>query len=202
MGYSTYVTISMSTPDYKDVGEQMLMEIKDYFKDKMDLEFEDWGQKISLGDCRWYGMDEEMYTISTRFHKVLFTIYGDGDDSDDIWYEYWLDGARQTIGVRFDDFCRRRLIPYDKDGNREYQLPAAYLDRTQPVRSVADELFAMSAGEVSSLGAAVLRCVSNRLQADTFHIGDSVRKAYDANNAAAMLEALTGCTMEELMQYE
>lgn len=202
MGYDTYVTISMSTPDYKDVGEQMLMEIKDYFKNKMDFEFEDWGQEISLGDCRWYGMDEEMYAMSTRFRKVLFTIYGDGDDADDIWYEYWLDGACQTTGVRFDDFCRRRLVPYDKDGNGAYQLPAAYLDRTQPVRSVADELFAMSAGEVSSLGASVLRCVSNRLQADAFHIGDSVRKAYDANNAAAMLEALTGCTMEELMQYE
>lgn len=58
------------------------------------------------GNAKWYDHDNDMLELSKKFPTVLFTLYGDGEESDDMWYTYYLDGAYQHAPARieYDDF--------------------------------------------------------------------------------------------------
>lgn len=63
-----------------------------------------WGES-----SKWNSWEEDMICLSLKFPDVLFTLSGDGDDSDDKWIAYFHDGKEQ--------FCRGETVypEYDPD---------------------------------------------------------------------------------------
>lgn len=48
---------------------------------------------------KWYGHDRDMKMISSLYSGVLFTLTGWGEEQDDIWVNYYLDGNSYFHGV-------------------------------------------------------------------------------------------------------
>lgn len=44
---------------------------------------------------KWYEHDEDMKDVSKKFKHALFELYGDGEESDDFWRNYYYRGAMQ-----------------------------------------------------------------------------------------------------------
>lgn len=63
--------------------------------------------------AKWYDADEDMLLLSTRFPGVVFSLRGYGEESEDIWEHYYLDGCMQDANVRLvqDDFDPAALLP-------------------------------------------------------------------------------------------
>lgn len=64
----------------------------------------------------WYDHQKDMGRLSVAFPDVLFTLWGCGQETDDQWKEYYLDGkcqlARTTI--TYPDFDKGKLKDLNK----------------------------------------------------------------------------------------
>lgn len=60
---------------------------------------------------KWYDHKQEMKEYSSKYPKVLFILSGEGEESGDLWREYYLDGKVQTCKARitFDTFDESKL---------------------------------------------------------------------------------------------
>lgn len=83
--------------------------------DKMGV-FE-WGSADDgyTGYLKWYDHSEDMCLLSARFPEVLFHLAGNGDDPEDLWEAWFLNGAMQycPAKITYDPFDRNKLIPYN-----------------------------------------------------------------------------------------
>lgn len=48
---------------------------------------------------KWYEHEQDMLLLSARFPNALFTLEGDGEDSDDRWQDYYLGGRVMHGGI-------------------------------------------------------------------------------------------------------
>ena len=69
----------------------------DYDVDNLDTLFEE--------EMKWYDATSDMIKLSERFPNVLFELSGKGEEHDDIWKEYYYNGACQHCAGRivFDE---------------------------------------------------------------------------------------------------
>ena len=72
------------------------------------------GELYTGDSISWYACDQDMHELSCRYPGVLFTVYGDGEESGDLWYTYLLNGQVQHDPVRleFDGFQHHKLRPW------------------------------------------------------------------------------------------
>ena len=61
---------------------------------------------------KWYGHDQDMKMISSLYPGVVFALTGWGEEQDDIWVNYYLDGNSYFHGVEikfpsFDEVIER-----------------------------------------------------------------------------------------------
>lgn len=72
------------------------------------------GKRLHLieDSTKWYDRQIDMKKLSTKFKDVLFELYGNGDESEDIWLEYYKNGGMQRCEARiiFDDFNENLII--------------------------------------------------------------------------------------------
>lgn len=71
--------------------------------------------------AKWYDHVKDMTILSSRFQGVLFELYGDGEDAEDIWVHYFKNGMSQYRPgeIRYDDYDERKLkCEYDDVCNR------------------------------------------------------------------------------------
>ncbi len=47
--------------------------------------------------CKWYKSEEDMKAFSKKHPEALFRLDGEGEDSDDLWQQYWRNGKCQNI---------------------------------------------------------------------------------------------------------
>lgn len=61
--------------------------------------------------CKWYDHEEEMKDVSKKFPDVLFTLEGEGEESDDIWKKYFKNGKMQSCyaKITFDEYDESKL---------------------------------------------------------------------------------------------
>lgn len=59
----------------------------------------------------WYEHEKEMRSLSKRYSMLLFTLEGQGDDKDDRWRKYFVNGAMQEARacITFAEFNAREL---------------------------------------------------------------------------------------------
>lgn len=137
MGYYTYYTLSAQLANRDPNGKLVLSSIDMLPRneiEKLNAEVQrldifcagkggDWD---SADTFKWYDHDEDMIALSYKFPSVLFTLYGDGEESEDFWYAYYLNGSMQFCPARitYDPFNEFALVknsdPKLKDPNRRY----------------------------------------------------------------------------------
>ena len=97
MGYYTFYTLE--TDDEKVEEHSInLMESSDY-----STLFEE--------SNKWYNHDTDMLTYSARNPDILFTLYGEGENKDDLWVNYYRNGKMQgeRATITYPDFDQLEL---------------------------------------------------------------------------------------------
>ena len=119
MGYYTWFTIKIDMEDSNTSYGDIVAELE-----KMDLsDFEE------LGDCtfgaydKWYYHHEDMVHLSAKFPGVLFTLTGDGEDSDDKWREFFYNGKSHcgSAQIIYPEFDKKKLKENPIYPNYTYQ---------------------------------------------------------------------------------
>ena len=97
MGYQTYHTIDVhEAPPHKVINEDfwnrvatMLSEISGY----AEGEFDEWQGSLTVYG-QWYDMSIHMKILSSldEFLDVMFKVHGEGEENEDIWDYYVLNG--------------------------------------------------------------------------------------------------------------
>ena len=122
MGYYTMFTLNAQDASRDKNGKLVLGELPLIIREDLDAEVDKMGV-FEDGNCvdgwycseaKWYDHDEDMIALSHRFPDVLFTLYGDGEESDDMWYTYYLNGMSQDAPaqITYDDFDESKLVSW------------------------------------------------------------------------------------------
>jgi len=69
-------------------------------------------EDLSCSDsAKWYEHEEDMRKISEQIKDVLFLLEGEGEESGDVWKEYYLNGKMQRCQAElvFPEFNEDKL---------------------------------------------------------------------------------------------
>jgi hypothetical protein len=86
MGYNTHYGLDYHAPDE---DQQMLIEGHFLKISGMHINHVDGNQ------MKWYEHEDHMRKLSARFPDILFTLSGQGEESDDQWRKYFKGGKMQ-----------------------------------------------------------------------------------------------------------
>lgn len=99
MGYYTKFDLTTIPDDYN--AEIYEKEVRSY-TDYSDL----------FGDAiKWYTHQEDMKKLSKKFPEIVFCLSGEGEESGDIWKEYYQNGKifKTVAKIVFEDFDPEKL---------------------------------------------------------------------------------------------
>lgn len=108
MGCYTYYTLSIHEGDL-DITRALLTleEISDYkvVNGIMHENGEAWDS------VKWHEHEEEMKELSKLFPDVVFCLYGEGEEDNDLWYKYFKNGLVQRCPaiITFDEFNEDKM---------------------------------------------------------------------------------------------
>lgn len=110
MGYYTNHSLELenkstrSEQDVRTIVREKLRSL-DILGYALDEEFE------SEESTKWYSHNEDMRKISSEVNDVVFRLKGYGEESEDIWIEYYLNGKSQRCEAKisFDEFDISKL---------------------------------------------------------------------------------------------
>lgn len=128
MGYYTYYSMEVLDIDNKgydsyEIAKYMLDKQKEsdkFYAFKYDLENFVKKENIksrandelfldSGDEYKWYDNEEDMRLLSKEFPDILFKLHGKGEDNEDIWDKYFINGKMQH--------CPAKIVyePFDKN---------------------------------------------------------------------------------------
>lgn len=93
MGYYTNFSFTLEEGP-KEQYEKMLKDIDGIIGNDETSSFESVNTK-------WYDYDKDIKQLSERYPDIAFRVYGDGEESDDLWQEYWRAGKCFREQVKF-----------------------------------------------------------------------------------------------------
>lgn len=93
MGYYTNFSFTLEEGP-KEQYEKMLKDIDDIIGNDETSSFES-------VNAKWYDYDKDIKQLSERYPGIAFRVYGDGEESDDLWQEYWRAGKCFREQVQF-----------------------------------------------------------------------------------------------------
>ncbi|CAM0055225.1 hypothetical protein VPHK460_0175 [Vibrio phage K460] len=101
MGYYTDYTVEVENGDPFE-------EVLDAIKEQSDYSGWDGNE---LRDVKWYRYRDDVKYISRRFPDKLIVVSGEGEESGDVWREYFLDGKSHCVKAKFafEDFDKNKL---------------------------------------------------------------------------------------------
>lgn len=56
---------------------------------------------------KWYEHEDEMKNFSREYPGILFTLHGEGEENEDVWNKYFLNGKVQVAKAKF------QIAPFD-----------------------------------------------------------------------------------------
>ena len=64
--------------------------------------------------AKWYDHNEDLINVSKKYPDVLFTLYGKGESSGDIWRKYYKNGKYQVAKafISYEEFDEAKLKEY------------------------------------------------------------------------------------------
>ena len=114
MGYYTSFTLNVDANGESVPGVLQALEELEVF----DTLYDNSKTVTGYTYTKWYSSTDDLLQISIRFPTAMFTLEGDGEESDDFWMAYIQNGAMQE--------CRGRIIYDDYD-------PKKMTQRVQPL---------------------------------------------------------------------
>lgn len=123
MGYYTDYTLTVSGYNSISQSKRSL----DIYDDERIKALEDEIYKMNVFESggsaksdfyvngKWYDHSNDMLLLSHRFPDFLFLLHGEGEISEDMWDEYYLDGAMQNCPAKivYDKFDPNKLEKMD-----------------------------------------------------------------------------------------
>lgn len=114
MGYYTYFALEVEAPDRETelaINKRFteLFGFDPVAKRVLNPTLEDYDHVIEdiLGadSYKWYDYHEDMRILSEEFPTTRFTLWGDGEESDDKWVAYYLGGKGREFPaeIRYPD---------------------------------------------------------------------------------------------------
>ncbi len=119
MGYYTTYTL---TVDSREKDTPLSPDFLADLKDKLPFLNQESCDTFSCYE-KWYYHGLDLRLLSRKYPSYFFTLYGEGDNSEDLWYAYYQDGKAQFCPavITFDDYDPAKM---------EYSpFSAAELDR-------------------------------------------------------------------------
>lgn len=112
MGYCTCYCLEVKTADNAAVhpnDSAIIAQLRDE-NENARYAFDDLG--FTDNDAKWYDHEPELKEFSKKFPDALFILHGDGEGSDDFWYEYFRNGQVQIAPVRmeYDEYDESKLV--------------------------------------------------------------------------------------------
>ena len=103
MGYYTYHQLRIHQVDdeeinnNKDLRHKLEDEINEAIQNNEDMEYAVGSitEEYYNDSCKWYEHREDMIEFSKKFPNVVFELEGSGENSGDLWKEYYKDGSYQ-----------------------------------------------------------------------------------------------------------
>lgn len=114
MGYYTSFTLNVDANGESVPGVLQALEELEVF----DTLYDNSKAVTGYTYTKWYSSTDDLLQISIRFPTAMFTLEGDGEESDDFWMAYIQNGAMQE--------CRGRIVYDDYD-------PKKMTQRVQPL---------------------------------------------------------------------
>ena len=111
MGYATFYTLVVGDEGY-EVSDRRLEKILDWLEhdENFRSELEDFHESGMNGYTKWYEHEADMVRLSRVFPEVLFVLWGEGEEPEDLWKCYYLGGRVQEAPARVE------YPPFDPDG--------------------------------------------------------------------------------------
>lgn len=111
-GYNSYLIAKYMFNKYKECDWYYPFEYS--LNEFLDENDEDNGTVFALvlendDASKWYDNEKEMIELSKEFPDVLFKLHGAGEESEDIWDEYFMNGKSQYCEAEFT------IPPFDRD---------------------------------------------------------------------------------------
>lgn len=64
----------------------------DYYKSRIAKSFDPINEIIAEDEMKWYDHESDMMTLSEKYPEFFFSLFGRGEEADDIWKEYFHNG--------------------------------------------------------------------------------------------------------------
>jgi hypothetical protein len=113
MGYYTDHTITLKQGEVAHDKKEEIRKALDEISDGYNFENNsDGGElEITLWDAKWYSHEEDMRELSKKYPDLVFQIKGEGEESGDLWIEYYKNGKMQEAPAKivYDDFDETKL---------------------------------------------------------------------------------------------
>ena len=105
MGYYTNYTLTV-----EEYNPAVIQEMEHTIIDEwgMDREYEcNW----YVNETKWYDHDDDMLRLSLMFPEHVFDLYGEGEESGDMWHTYYKNGKKQHCPARieYDEYDESKL---------------------------------------------------------------------------------------------
>lgn len=55
-------------------------------------------------DAKWYDADKDLKQLSKKYPDITFSVWGDGEDSEDVWQQFWHAGEVFSEGLEFSSY--------------------------------------------------------------------------------------------------
>jgi hypothetical protein len=136
MGYYTHYTLTVvSDPNQEILGEEGAMdkiaslvdkksshpkfstlpdELKEALQDGYLGEMVEGDDCMtSDGDCKWYHHEDDFRALSSHLRDTLLCVQGKGEEDDDVWRKYFLNGKMQhchgKVTISYPEFNIERM---------------------------------------------------------------------------------------------
>lgn len=95
MGYYTYYTCYVIDED--SYGKEKIKQAANrlaeiLYGEKPSKEVQDFEFICENGEMKWYEYEDNMKKLSKEFPDMVFELSGNGEDEEDFWKEYFLNG--------------------------------------------------------------------------------------------------------------
>ena len=109
MGYYTIFKLSAKDSEITDDMKKELSTINSYYFDNMNLIdelIEGWFE------AKWYEYERDVKILSLKFPTIVFILEGNGEESDDMWVAYFMNGKMQyeKAKITYNSFDPNKLI--------------------------------------------------------------------------------------------
>ena len=93
MGYLTYFSLTILDEKGKEiVGDEIIKKIRNNCE-AANYAFGEMGH--AEDSCRWYSWSEDFIEFSKMFPNNILMVSGEGEELDDRWISYFMDGKTQ-----------------------------------------------------------------------------------------------------------